>query len=161
MSINWRLICRVFKEVLVSAHQNVSLTEPQKHVILTLKMNGGVFPKNRASAEFDMRVVNNLLRRNVLCVEDDNLVLVEYTAAAKKENKVVKRGKPRPCYCGCGDTTGGGRFLIGHDGRLHAKVKHYIKTGECLFDANYEEAKEYLKSVHWMTPEVWEVVSRA
>jgi hypothetical protein len=33
-----------------------------------------------------------------------------------------KRGVPRPCECGCGGMTEGGRFRPGHDAKLASRL---------------------------------------
>ena len=42
-------------------------------------------------------------------------------ALPKMPRSTVRKAKPaRPCECGCAQPTKGGRFLPGHDARLHA-----------------------------------------
>ena len=44
-----------------------------------------------------------------------------------------RRGRtPRRCMCSCGGTTKGGRFLPGHDARLHSELMAQIKKGDVL-----------------------------
>jgi hypothetical protein len=33
---------------------------------------------------------------------------------------------PKPCACGCGDMTKGGKFIPGHDSRTLSAILHHI-----------------------------------
>lgn len=39
------------------------------------------------------------------------------------------RSQPRPCLCGCGSTTRGGRFMPGHDARLYGFARR-VESGK-------------------------------
>lgn len=48
--------------------------------------------------------------------------------AEKKSNKTgSKAGGPSLCLCGCGDMTGGGRFLPGHDAKLKGSLIRAVR----------------------------------
>lgn len=49
---------------------------------------------------------------------------------------------PRPCMCGCGGITKGGRFLPGHDARLKSQLLTEAREGN-------EEAKLRLEELSW------------
>lgn len=64
-------------------------------------------------------------------------VATEADAPKRKERKVAeaateakpRKGKdPRDCECGCGGQTKGGRFIPGHDAKLHARQKAEAKA---------------------------------
>lgn len=58
-------------------------------------------------------------------------------AAAKKaatKKTAEKNAEPRPCHCGCGETTNGkSYFRQGHDARFYGRVKKVI-DGRLSFD---------------------------
>ena len=52
--------------------------------------------------------------------------------------------QPRPCLCSCGGTTRGGRFLPGHDARLHGELKRNLEKDPMLRNERFtEEQKAY------------------
>jgi hypothetical protein len=58
----------------------------------------------------------------------------------------VKGRTPRPCLCGCGQTTRGGRFKPGHDARLHSELKRNLERDPLLRNERFtEEQKAYAK----------------
>ncbi len=40
--------------------------------------------------------------------------------------------KPKPCLCGCGDMTKGGKFLPGHDAKLYGAIVEAVGGVENL-----------------------------
>ncbi|MDP9476632.1 MAG: hypothetical protein M3R38_13265 [Actinomycetota bacterium] len=56
------------------------------------------------------------------------------------------RGRqPRPCLC-CGDATGGGRFLPGHDARLYGDLKRNLEKDPLLRNERFtDEQREYAR----------------
>lgn len=58
--------------------------------------------------------------------------------------RAVKKPKGQLCECGCGGMTKGGKFIPGHDAKLHNKVKKGM-TIEQARAANLAEAKEAAK----------------
>ena len=59
--------------------------------------------------------------------------------AGKGKGKSSKPGKPRTraaraepqkCGCGCGKMTKGGKFLPGHDSKLHSRLLKAAKEGD-------------------------------
>lgn len=67
--------------------------------------------------------------------------------AKPKAEKVVK--VPQDCECGCGEKTKGGRFIPGHDARLHSRWNAQAKA---LGHANWKDAQA--AGVAFDTPEV-------
>jgi hypothetical protein len=54
--------------------------------------------------------------------------------------------QPRPCLCSCGGTTRGGRFLPGHDARLHGELKRNLEKDPLLRNERFtEEQKAYAR----------------
>ncbi len=54
--------------------------------------------------------------------------------------------QPRPCLCSCGGTTRGGRFLPGHDARLHGEPKRNLEKDPLLRNERFtEEQKAYAR----------------
>ena len=54
--------------------------------------------------------------------------------------------KPRPCLCSCGGTTRGGRFLPGHDARLHGELKRNLEKDPLLRNERFtDEQRAYAK----------------
>jgi len=61
-------------------------------------------------------------------------------AAAKEASKTApKEREPKDCECGCGEKTKGGRFIPGHDARLHSRWNAQAKASGF---ANWKEAQE-------------------
>lgn len=56
------------------------------------------------------------------------------------------------CVCGCSGTTKGGRFLPGHDARLHGALKRVLK-GEALTKPVEPGALEHIREREWFTEE--------
>jgi hypothetical protein len=53
---------------------------------------------------------------------------------------------PRPCLCSCGGTTRGGRFLPGHDARLHGELKRNLEKDPLLRNERFtEEQRAYAR----------------
>lgn len=53
---------------------------------------------------------------------------------------------PRACLCSCGGQTKGGRFLPGHDARLHAELKRNLVKDPLLRNERFtDEQKAYAK----------------
>ena len=53
---------------------------------------------------------------------------------------------PRPCLCSCGGTTRGGRFLPGHDARLHGELKRNLEKDPLLRNERFsDEQKAYAR----------------
>ena len=51
---------------------------------------------------------------------------------------------PRPCLCSCGGITKGGRFLPGHDARLHGELKRNLEKDPLLRNERFtEEQRAY------------------
>jgi hypothetical protein len=48
---------------------------------------------------------------------------------------------PRPCLCSCGGTTKGGRFLPGHDARLHGELKRNLEKDPLLRNERFTDAQ--------------------
>jgi hypothetical protein len=46
---------------------------------------------------------------------------------------------PRPCLCSCGGTTRGGRFLPGHDARLHGEPKRNLEKDPLLRNERFTD----------------------
>ena len=57
-----------------------------------------------------------------------------------------KGPQPQPCLCSCGGLTRGGRFLPGHDARLHAELKRNLAKDPLLRNERFtDEQKAYAK----------------
>jgi hypothetical protein len=57
-----------------------------------------------------------------------------------------KGPQPQPCLCSCGGLTRGGRFLPGHDARLHAELKRNLQNDPLLRNERFtDEQKAYAK----------------
>ena len=57
-----------------------------------------------------------------------------------------ERRQPRSCLCSCGGTTRGGRFLPGHDARLHGELKRNLEKDPLLRNERFtEEQRAYAK----------------
>ncbi len=54
------------------------------------------------------------------------------------------RREPRPCLCGCGVMTRGGRFLPGHQAKLVAMVRRQLRTDSLLANL-MEEQRGYAR----------------
>lgn len=67
----------------------------------------------------------------------------------KRESKPPKERTPVACECGCGEMTKGGRFIPGHDARLHSRWNAQAKA---LGYANWKEGQA--AGVAFDTPEV-------
>ena len=53
---------------------------------------------------------------------------------------------PRPCLCSCGGTTRGGRFLPGHDAKLHGELKRNLEKDPLLRNERFtEEQRAYAR----------------
>ena len=61
----------------------------------------------------------------------------------QKASKAPRR-EPRPCLCGCGGMTSGGRFLPGHQVRLVSTVKRQLRTDPILASLT-EEQRAYAR----------------
>ena len=48
----------------------------------------------------------------------------------------------RPCLCSCGGTTRGGRFLPGHDARLHGELKRNLEKDPLLRNERFTDAQK-------------------
>jgi hypothetical protein len=54
--------------------------------------------------------------------------------------------EPRECLCSCGGMTKGGRFLPGHDARLHGELKRNLEKDPLLRNERFtEDQREYAK----------------
>lgn len=67
----------------------------------------------------------------------------------KREAKPPKERTPVACECGCGEMTKGGRFIPGHDARLHSRWNAQAKA---LGYANWKDGQA--AGVAFDTPEV-------
>jgi hypothetical protein len=47
---------------------------------------------------------------------------------------------PRRCMCSCGGMTKGGRFLPGHDARLHGELKRNLKNDPLLKNERFTDS---------------------
>jgi len=57
-------------------------------------------------------------------------------AVAVESAKVSKPTRePKPCTCGCGGMTKGGRFLPGHDARYHSALKKMLEQNPAATEA--------------------------
>ena len=63
-------------------------------------------------------------------------------AGKAKPRAKAKAKQPQKCECGCGKLTKGGRFLPGHDARLHSRLLKAAKDGN-------DEAKAELRKRGW------------
>jgi hypothetical protein len=62
---------------------------------------------------------------------------------------------PRPCMCSCGGTTKGGRFLPGHDARLHGELKRNLQNDPLLRNERFtDEQKAYAVERGLVGPEI-------
>ena len=70
--------------------------------------------------------------------------------------KTPREGRTaRPCLCSCGGTTKGGRFLPGHDARLHGELKRNLKNDPLLRNERYsDEQRQYAVERGLAGPEV-------
>lgn len=62
-----------------------------------------------------------------------------------KMSKKAAKTTPRPCRCGCGETTGGGTFRPGHDARFKGQLLKRIDAGGEDGEAALAELKEFPK----------------
>ena len=139
----------------------MELTDAQKKVILIFKTNGSMLSEDKTKElKLDRRVINKLLTKDVLRQQDDKIMLVEYGKTPTQRKNSKRRTKSRNCLCGCDETTRGGRFMPGHDGRIRKKVMVFIKTGDCTFDRKNPEVMDYLKDAHWMDQSMWKEISQ-
>ena len=54
-------------------------------------------------------------------------------SGGQEDRKTLRKGRtPRRCLCSCGGTTKGGRFLPGHDARLHGELKRNLQKDPLL-----------------------------
>lgn len=60
--------------------------------------------------------------------QTEKIVRQRKAAAAKKEQRRIDHGQP--CGCGCGGTTGGGRYLPGHDAKHKSALIKAALAGE-------------------------------
>jgi len=51
----------------------------------------------------------------------------------------TSRREPRPCLCGCGNATRGGRFLPGHQAKLISIIRRQIRADPILIDLTAEQ----------------------
>lgn len=139
---------------------DLRLTDAQKKVILIFKTNGSKMSKDQAKS-LDKRVINNLLKRDIIRELEDEYVLVEYGQTPYERKSFQRRAnrqpkKARKCLCGCGDMTKGGKFMTGHDGKLWGNVMRFVKGKEKLnCDIKNPDVMNYLQTAHWMTPTIW------
>jgi hypothetical protein len=62
---------------------------------------------------------------------------------------------PRPCLCSCGGITKGGRFLPGHDARLHGELKRQLRSDPLLRSDKFtDEQRRYAVERGLVGPEV-------
>src|SRR5215211_4089249 len=67
-------------------------------------------------------------------------------SGGREEARTGPRGSrtPRPCMCSCGGTTKGGRFLPGHDARLHSELKRNLEKDPLLRNERFrDEQRRY------------------
>lgn len=57
----------------------------------------------------------------------------------QKAQETPKSTGPRPCLCGCGDMTRGGRFLPGHQAKLVALIRRELRTDPILAGLTQEQ----------------------
>ena len=67
------------------------------------------------------------------------------TSGPRRAPSGPRKGRqPRPCLCSCGGTTRGGRFLPGHDARLHGELKRNLEKDPLLRNERFtEEQRSY------------------
>ena len=71
----------------------------------------------------------------------------EGTSGPRRTSEGPREGRqPRPCLCSCGGTTRGGRFLPGHDARLHGELKRNLEKDPLLRNERFsDEQKAYAR----------------
>ncbi len=80
----------------------------------------------------------------------------EGTSGPRRASEGPRKGsRPRPCLCSCGGTTRGGRFLPGHDARLHAELKRNLEKDPLLRNERFDdEQRRYAVERGLAGPEV-------
>ena len=58
--------------------------------------------------------------------------------------KTLREGRtPRRCLCSCGGMTKGGRFLPGHDARLHGELKRNLERDPLLRNERFNDTQRH------------------
>ncbi len=90
-------------------------------------------------------LAGTLTLREAKAIGRDGAPATDASDGPRRASEGPREGRqPRPCLCSCGGTTKGGRFLPGHDARLHGELKRNLEKDPLLRNERFtEEQKAY------------------